>query len=583
MRSLLRIAVLCLLIATTIPAQALDTATRAVGPVMHWDAQALADFDPSWLHLKLVEGSGARLEAGRLVSDQAQLEALNTLLADAITLRRTFPGDTEHYAELKRRGEAASGKTGPDLSLWFDLRLAPERGALAARLEALNALDVVEIAHPAPICETAGITAKAGAGERALPSPDFSGQQDYLYVTPVGLDAPAAWAQPGGRGAGTHFIDVEIGWVLNHEDFNAANHFYQGGAPLNPSYFDHGTAVMGEVVGMNDGSGVTGFASDASWGVVAIDVDEWPDVPHYFQEAIDNLNAGDVWLIELQMYPPGRDATPMEWLQVNYDVIWTGCWAQNVVCIEAGANGSQNLDDASWGGVFDRNIRDSGAIMVGAGTPTGRVAEWFTNYGDRMDVHAWGSSIVTTGYGDLYYGGSSQTEYTATFGGTSGASPMVTGASLCLQGIHRIIYGTAMTPSALRDLLNSTGIPHLDTNQEIGPRPDLGAAVLEIADLTAVENADFASTLRVNVEANPFRSEARLSFSQPHAGSATLSIYDARGRRVRVIEAGAAGAGERQLSWDGKDAAGREMGSGVYLYSLETEGEKAGGRMVRLR
>ncbi len=102
MRSLLRIAVLCLLIATTIPAQALDTATRAVGPVIHWDAPALVDFDPSWLHLKLVEGSGARLEAGRLVSDRAQLEALNSLLEDAITLRRTLPGDIDCHPMFDR-------------------------------------------------------------------------------------------------------------------------------------------------------------------------------------------------------------------------------------------------------------------------------------------------------------------------------------------------------------------------------------------------------------------------------------------------------------------------------------------------
>ena len=33
--------------------------------------------------------------------------------------------------------------------------------------------------------------------------------------------------------------------------------------------------------------------------------------------------------------------------------------------------------------------------------------------------------IVTTGYGDLYNGGTFQTRYTAGFGGTSGASPML--------------------------------------------------------------------------------------------------------------------------------------------------------------
>ena len=57
-------------------------------------------------------------------------------------------------------------------------------------------------------------------------------------------------------------------------------------------------------------------------------------------EAVDNLDAGDAWLIELQMYPPETNqATPMEYLQVNYDVIFNGVWSRDVICMEAGANG----------------------------------------------------------------------------------------------------------------------------------------------------------------------------------------------------------------------------------------------------
>ena len=82
---------------------------------------------------------------------------------------------------------------------------------------------------------------------------------------------------------------------------------------------------------------------------------------------------------------------------------------------------------ARWNGVFDRNVRDSGAVMVGAGTPTGRIAEWFTNYGSRVDLEGWGSSVTTTGYGDLWNTGPDST-YTAGFNGTSSATPIVTGS-----------------------------------------------------------------------------------------------------------------------------------------------------------
>ena len=184
------------------------------------------------------------------------------------------------------------------------------------------------------------------------------------------------------------------------------------------------------------------------------------------------------------MYPPEtNEATPMEYVQVNYDVIWTGVFSRGVVCVEAGANGSQDLDAGIWNGIFDRTVRDSGAIMVGAGTPTGRVAEWFTNYGSRMDVHAWGSEIVTSGYGDLYNGGSLQTEYTSDFGGTSGVSPMIVGSSLCLQGIARANLFRVLEPLELRSILHDTGIDHLDPSREIGPRPDLSEAAEMVLSL----------------------------------------------------------------------------------------------------
>lgn len=592
-----RLALLALLLCLLLPtlALALDTTTRLVSPVRAWSEADLATFDPAWLHVKFVEGSAVRLDAGagRLVSERgANLSAVNAQLASARTLRSTFDIDPARGAALKAAGEAASGQVGPDLSLWFDVEVAGGRAALAEMLGALNADPAVEIAHPAPICEPAVImgAAAAGAGTRGagslsgdrLPTPDYSGMQTYLYDPPVGLDAPAAWATPGGHGAGMHFVDVELGWTLDHEDFNTANFFFQGGAPIDPGYIDHGTAVLGEIIGMHNSYGVKGFADETTWGVEAITVAEWPNVPHRFLDAVNHLSAGDVWLIELQMYPSGYSATPMEYVQANYDVIWTSSWSLGIVCVEAGANGTQDLDAAHWGGIFDRNLRDSGAIMVGAGTPTGRVAEWFTNWGSRMDVHAWGSSIVTTGYGDLYSAGGPRFYYTSTFGGTSGASPMITGSSLCLQGIARAHMGVPMTPAALRGLLHDTGIAHLDPTKEIGPRPDLGAAIAQFLNGTGVAETPFGG-LRITGLPNPFREGTELRFVQPRVGEAQLAIYDATGRLARRLALGEGPAGERRLAWDGRDADGRELPSGVYLFHLAAGGEEQRGRLVKLR
>jgi hypothetical protein len=585
-----RTLVVCLSLLTA-PATtfALDLNTRPVSPVLEWRASDLERFDAEWIHVKFVEGSNSVLH-GHQFMDGARpgVAEVNAALASAGVqeIRRTIPQhDRAALRAKKARAELASGVVAPDLSLWFDVRVPGGPAQVARVLNELNASPAIEIAHPAPIAEPAAIfEPRAGEPMPAVGTPDFTTMQDYLFATPVGLDAPSAWAEAGGMGLDLQFIDVELGWTENHEDFDFAGHFFHaGGALEDPGYADHGTAVLGEVIGAHNGFGVSGFAPDADYGFVAIHINEWPDVPHRFQEAIDTLSPGDVWLIELQMYPPITDqATPMEWVQVNYDVIFTGVFADGVVCVEAGANGSQNLDDAIWERVFDRNFRDSGAIMVAAGTPVGRVAEWFTNYGSRMDAHAWGSQIVTTGYGDLYTTGPLTTEYTASFGGTSGASPMVTGAALCLQGIAKAQNGGTMSPIALRSLITTTGIPHLGA-QYIGPRPDLGAAVAALLGATSSPEQASVSELRVVAAPNPFHAFTTIRCSMPEAGPATLAINDVAGRRVRTLLDGVVGAGDRSFVWDGRDDAGRAVASGVYFYRLQGAANSRTGRLQLLK
>jgi hypothetical protein len=191
----------------------------------------------------------------------------------------------------------------------------------------------------------------------------------------------------------------------------------------------------------------------------------------------------------------------MEYWQDNFDAIRTAV-AEGRVCIEAGGNGEQNLDDAVYQGLFDRNLRYSGAIMVGAGTPAGNTAEWFTNYGSRVDLNGWGSEVVTSGYGDLQ-GGNEPQWYTAYFSGTSSASPIVSGAVACLQGMCRAHWGMNLSGPLAMKLLYDSGSPWNGTKR-IGRRPDLLAArqlllqgigtvsgrVLDAQDATIVAGAE---------------------------------------------------------------------------------------------
>ena len=181
---------------------------RVVGPQMQWTVEATENFDPSWIHVKFVEGSDVELQQaptpdtvpGFMGEQNELLQAVNAILQDAAEINRSFPGERDYYRNLKAKGEAASGAVGPDLSLWYTVRITDDRQGLVDKINALNELDIVEIAHPAPICDTAGmfdiqlldpILFTIGGMVPVGGTPDYTAQQDYLYDTPLDSTHPA--------------------------------------------------------------------------------------------------------------------------------------------------------------------------------------------------------------------------------------------------------------------------------------------------------------------------------------------------------------------------------------------------------
>jgi len=67
---------------------------------------------------------------------------------------------------------------------------------------------------------------------------------------------------------------------------------------------------------------------------------------------------------------------------------------------------------------------------------------------------------------------------------------------------------------------------------------------------------------------NPTAAGASLAYTLPAAGHAHLDVVDLQGRRVAVLADGAAGAGPHRIEWDGRDAGGRRVDSGVYWVRL---------------
>ncbi|MCC6652986.1 MAG: T9SS type A sorting domain-containing protein, partial [Candidatus Eisenbacteria bacterium] len=78
---------------------------------------------------------------------------------------------------------------------------------------------------------------------------------------------------------------------------------------------------------------------------------------------------------------------------------------------------------------------------------------------------------------------------------------------------------------------------------------------------------------------NPSQSGMRLSFSLSQRQRVHLAVYDVGGRRVRTLLDGEAAAGVHSNEWDGADAGGRALPSGLYFARLMTAG---GTRAIRL-
>ena len=82
---------------------------------------------------------------------------------------------------------------------------------------------------------------------------------------------------------------------------------------------------------------------------------------------------------------------------------------------------------------------------------------------------------------------------------------------------------------------------------------------------------------------NPSRGVTALSFELASPGEVELSLYDAGGRRVRTLIRRDLPAGVHEAAWDGRDEAGRQVSSGVYLARLRASGSVRTARLVLSR
>ena len=436
-----------------------------------FDYRLTVKFRDDW-QVRAAADGGLTSKTHRSISD-----TLNVSKQYNLTFKRLISLPEETIVRIENRARSFSGTAQPDLMGMMVVNIPPKYHADMINIgEQLQHHPEVEYAY----IETIGTPPP---GDIGTTTPDYSSMQGYGASDPgINIDYMHSL---GITGTNVQVTDCEYGYNDTHEDLMDQDITMEANKTI-PSWVagygwdDHGTAVVGEIIAGNNGYGVTGLMYDTILNFNP----EWTNEDggrrvDSIASAIDTSGEGDIILLEMQTQASYISGTylygPAE-LDPN---VWTVTRAgtdAGVIIVAAGGNGDQNLDSSAY--ATYASYGDSGAIVVGASSADANHDKLsFSTYGSRINVNAWGEAIFSTGYG--YYSqidGDSNQEYTEQFGGTSGASPIITSACIALQDYVLSNGNDPLTPSDMRQLLMDTGMPQ-GAGGAIGVYPDMENAM----------------------------------------------------------------------------------------------------------
>lgn len=82
---------------------------------------------------------------------------------------------------------------------------------------------------------------------------------------------------------------------------------------------------------------------------------------------------------------------------------------------------------------------------------------------------------------------------------------------------------------------------------------------------------------------NPFNPRTRIDFVIPDTAPVRLRVYDLAGNRVTTLIDRTLAPGAHFIDWDGRDEHGQRVGSGLYLYELQSSGQSVTRKMTLVK
>jgi hypothetical protein len=129
-----------------------------------------------------------------------------------------------------------------------------------------------------------------------------------------------------------------------------------------------------------------------------------------------------------------------------------------------------------------------------------------------------------------------------------------------LAGLHFYNEGTYVTPIHAADAVIGIGLPPAAVEPRVPP-----------------------GGLRLRISPNPARRATTFSVGAELGGPQRITVADICGRVVWRSDDVCAGGGYRVLTWDGRDAGGKPLPSGIYFVKFGTSGRSVSDRMTWIR
>jgi subtilisin family serine protease len=446
------------------------------------------------------------------------------------------------------------------------------------------------------------------------------------------INAQAAWNATNLTGAGVRVAIVDGGLYNSHLDL-VGNVDVARSASFVPGFnfnqdvgtFWHATHVAGIVAAADNAIGTIGVAPGAtligckalhngsgSFGAVinAILYAATPIADGGAGANIINMSLG-------ARFPRGGGNTGAGQLVASLNRAIGYATDNGVLCVvsagndavDADHNGNEIIIPAQSGAAF--TVAATGPVGYAVGYPAGatnfsRPAS-YTNFGNSLvNVAAPGGDFVLPGnalcsvpripagtvttncwvfdmvMSTVRGSGASVGTYSWT-AGTSMAAPAVSGLAALLKQ-----QNPGATVGDLKALIgNSAAVVTTENDPYYGKgfidalaAVTLGAGPAPARMANSKSTVETATLRNVGVYPNPATSFARMSYSLAKEGQATLAVFDANGRRIKVLANGILPAGDHSVTWDMKDEMNRTVKPGLYFTKLNTAGQSVSNRLV---